>query len=286
MSPALATMPGPTPHRSEDDSRHDGSAARDATVESLLLAGLDAYFAGDLDGAVHTWTRVLFVDRGHARARAYIERARAVLAERQRRADELVHGGVAAFEEGDADRARALLSSAVAQGTPDALALAVLQRLERLETRPGDPSTRTIELAQPPAESTSALLPRRSSRVGRWLAVCATVFLVAAGAMVVAWDRLEAWLVPPPASIGTARPADPGPLPLPRSSDLVLRRARALQARGHLAEALEILAAVGVTDPLRAQADQLRTDIERQLLATVESPPEPSGPPTQAAPRP
>ena len=53
---------------------------RDARVEQLLLAGLDHYFAGQYERAVHVWTRVLFLDRGHARARAYIERARAAQA--------------------------------------------------------------------------------------------------------------------------------------------------------------------------------------------------------------
>ncbi|MBP1606159.1 MAG: hypothetical protein H6Q08_1533, partial [Acidobacteria bacterium] len=240
---------------------------------------------GDLDGAIHTWTRVLFIDRGHARARAYIERARVVQAERQRRSDELVHGGVAAFEEGDSGRAKELLSSAVAQGAPDALALAVLQRLDRLEARSSDVAI-GVDEPLPEPESSSAPVPGRASRVGRWLAVCAAVLLVVAGALVVAWDRLDAWLGPPPASVGLTLRADPGPLPLPRSSDLVLRRARALHARGHLAEALEILGTVGVTDPLRPQVDQLRTDIERQLLATVEPVPEPSRSPTQVAPRP
>lgn len=285
MTPALVTMPGPTPDRTRDDARSDAGPTRDATVESLLLAGLDAYFAGDLDGAIHTWTRVLFIDRGHARARAYIERARVVQAERQRRSDELVHGGVAAFEKGDSGRAKELLSSAVAQGAPDALALAVLQRLDRLEARASDVAI-GVDEPLPEPESSSAPVPGRASRVGRWLAVCAAVLLVVAGALVVAWDRLDAWLGPPPASIGLTLRADPGPLPLPRSSDLVLRRARALHARGHLAEALEILGTVGVTDPLRPQVDQLRTDIERQLLATVEPVPEPSRSPTQVAPRP
>ena len=52
--------------------------------EQLLLAGLDHYFAAQYDQAVAVWTRVLFLDRSHARARAYIERARSAQAERQR----------------------------------------------------------------------------------------------------------------------------------------------------------------------------------------------------------
>ena len=59
-------------------------AERDAKIEQLLLAGLDQYFAGQYDQAITVWTRALFIDRSHARARAYIERARSAQAERQR----------------------------------------------------------------------------------------------------------------------------------------------------------------------------------------------------------
>ena len=58
------------------------------------------------DLAINVWTRALFLDRGHARARAYIERARSAIAERQREGEELLHTGVAAFERGDGAAAR------------------------------------------------------------------------------------------------------------------------------------------------------------------------------------
>src|SRR6188474_3625487 len=84
-------------------------AERDARVEQLLLQGLDHYFTGAYETAIHVWTRVLFLDRGHDRARAYIERARGAQAERQRESEELLHRGIAAYETGDTDAARALL---------------------------------------------------------------------------------------------------------------------------------------------------------------------------------
>src|SRR5688500_15200110 len=112
---------------------------RDARVEELLLTGLDHYFSGQHDLAVNVWTRVLFLDRGHARARAYIERARSAIAERQREGEELVHTGVAAFQRGDQAAARALLKSAVDRGAGGEEAMALLQRLDRLEV--GAPQT-------------------------------------------------------------------------------------------------------------------------------------------------
>src|SRR5262245_23207993 len=67
---------------------------RDSKIEQLLLVGLDHYFAAEYDQAINVWTRALFLDRTHARARAYIERARSALAERQRQSEELLQNGV------------------------------------------------------------------------------------------------------------------------------------------------------------------------------------------------
>src|SRR3954447_16947836 len=125
-----------------DPLRLDGSPAhadvasgsdRDAKIEQLLLVGLDHYFAARYELAINVWTRALFLDRSHARARAYIERARSALAERQRESEELLQTGVAAFQRGDADEARRLLQAAIEGGAPSEEALAVLDRLNRLE---------------------------------------------------------------------------------------------------------------------------------------------------------
>jgi tetratricopeptide (TPR) repeat protein len=106
---------------------------RDARIEQLLLAGLDHYFAGRYDQAIDVWSRAFFFDRNHPRARAYIERAQSVLAERQRESEELLQQGVAAFDRGDAGEARRLLTAALDRGAPPDEALAVLSRLDRRE---------------------------------------------------------------------------------------------------------------------------------------------------------
>src|SRR6186997_855096 len=108
---------------------HESSESR---IEELLLAGLDHYFNGQHELAISVWTRVLFLDRGHARARAYIERARGAIAERQREGEELVHTGAAAFQRGEAEAARRLLTAAVEHGAGTEEALALLDRLDRL----------------------------------------------------------------------------------------------------------------------------------------------------------
>src|SRR5580765_4955421 len=107
-----------------DSSRTDGSRAiepaadpdRDAKIEQLLLSGLDHYFSAQYDQAINVWTRALFFDRSHPRARAYIERARSALAERQRESEELLHNGVAALDRGDGAEARRLLQAAIDGG--------------------------------------------------------------------------------------------------------------------------------------------------------------------------
>src|SRR5438477_10047972 len=106
---------------------------RDAKIEQLLLVGLDHYFATQYQEAINVWTRALFFARSHPRARAYIERARSALAERQRESEELLQHGVAAFQRGEIPEARRLLQAAIDDGAPPEEALAILDRLNRLD---------------------------------------------------------------------------------------------------------------------------------------------------------
>ena len=78
-------------------------------------------------------------------ARAYIERARSAQGERQREAEALVHQGLDAFDRGEVEHARALLSDALNQGASHDLTLGVLDRIERLDVATG----RTSEPSRP-----------------------------------------------------------------------------------------------------------------------------------------
>jgi tetratricopeptide (TPR) repeat protein len=253
---------------------------REARLEELLLSGLDHYFAGQHELAINVWTRALFIDRGHARARAYIERARSAIAERQREGEELIHSGAAAFQQGDPDTARRLLRSAVEHGVASEEALALLERLDRLEAA-SVPDSR-IQQREPPRTPTSDVDPARSDR--SWLGWIATGvllgFAVAVVVIGILWSRGQLWLpfesAPPTES--SARVHDE-PLPVPTASDVALARAQAQYDRGHLRDALLALDAIGPGDPLSAEADQLKAVVQSKLLEAARTP----LPPTKAA---
>ncbi len=240
--------------------------ARDARVEQLLLAGLDHYFVGHYAQAIHVWTRVLFLDRGHARARAYIERARSAEGERQREADELLHRGAAAFEQGQPVAARRLLTAAIEGGAAPDVPLAYLGRLDRL----GIPAAVTPEPSLPVPVEADVTPATRSARRHLWGATA----LVAAGILTVAFMAgfagaiadLGGWGADNRAALRVTEPAEA--VPLPRASDLSLARARDLFAHGKARDALRLIAAVSEDDPNRADADKLLADIQRTLLAT------------------
>jgi len=253
---------------------------RDAKIEQLLLAGLDHYFAAKYDQAITVWTRALFIDRSHARARAYIDRARSAIAERQRESEELLQNGLAAFNRGQGDEARRLLRAAMNQGAPSDEALAVLDRLSRLE--PVVAAPRAAAAARP---GRLPLLPRppdlvRSGRAGLLLAVAFLGLAVAAGVFLAGTDPIN-W----PSLIGLQPSLPPAPsvagigdgrLPIPLRGETALARARALVASGHLHDALTALDEVRATDVQKADADRLRSNIQRQLVGlTATAPPEP-----------
>ena len=259
------------PQRS-DSVRTPASAdnERQARIEELLVSGLDHYFAEDYEQAINVWSRVIFLDREHDRARAYIDRARKAIAERQRKSEELLHRGLDAYRSGDVESARELLTLAVDQGAPNDEALVLLDRIGRLDgagfgtpvQRRAIPARRALE------QSASAERPRRWPwAAGGLLGVCigVAVYYGAAPAL--------SWLSDVPAATATVAPIASEPLPMVRSADMLLDRAHALYAGGHLHDALRLLDRVGIGDPRRPEVDRLRADIQRDLLASASTHP-------------
>jgi hypothetical protein len=230
---------------------------RDSRVESLLVEGLDRYFIGHYEDAIHIWTRVLFVDRAHPRARAYIDRARAALAERQRHSDELLHTSQAMLDQGRTSDARQLLSEAIAVSGDDERAAALRMRLDRAERARTGVAPADVE-PDPAVSDSDAFL---QSPAVWWSLVTATalVTLWLVGRLAFPWQPAEPTGAPAVVTASTVRVLN--------SSEVALVRARTFYARGRLADALRALDRVAIDSELRVEADQLRVEIQRLLLA-------------------
>jgi hypothetical protein len=224
---------------------------------------LDHYFSGKHEQAINIWTRVAFLERGHGRARAYIERARSALAEQQREDEALVHQGVEAYHAGNLDTARDLLTRAVEQGGPSDTALVFLQRLSRVDAPVG--AVATPRTARPASPAVPAPVAPRSRVVPTLLASIAVAAAILFAAMPLASWLAERPVSAPPAEAAASAEA----LPIVRPSDLDVARARQLSASGHPREALRTLDRLDLADPARAEADRLRAVLQRELLATV-----------------
>ena len=274
------------PLRTDTPGAPDGASDsdRDAKIEQLLLIGLDHYFAAQHEQAINVWTRALFLDRSHARARAYIDRARSAMAERLRESEELVQTGVAAFARGDGEEARRLIQTAISQGASSDEALAVLDRLDRLERGAVPPPAASPSRAGRSRAGSIVGARRTGSALRRFGWIAAVLALVVAGvlaarvargpdahypnwrslALLDIFDRVAS------GATATAGPVDPR-LALPRRGETALARAHALEAGGHLRDALAALDEIRLADPERADADRLRADLQRQLMTLGDS---------------
>ena len=255
---------------------------RDARIEQLLLAGLDEYFAQRYEHAINLWTRVLFFDRQHDRARAYIERARRAQAERQRESEAALHQAIDAFRAGDVPRARELVTQALDHGASPDEAHGMLERIERLGIAQTSPRRRRITIPSGTWSASGATSEtKQTRRVRGWsgavLLASAAVGVFAVALWGLAAPEPAAWSIfSSPSTSSSAIPWTPEPLPVAQISELQLSRARALVARGRVHDALSILDRIPMGDPLRRDADRIRAEVQRQLLsfATTEHPPE------------
>ena len=259
----MSDRPRPVPTPAPRDHAEDAEGGdRESRVEQLLLSGLDQYFAGRYEQAIDVWTRVAFLDRRNSRAKAYIDRARGLVAERQREVEALVQEGVTAYEAGDLATARALLTRAVDSGGHSDTAHLFLDRLHRSEALPATPPRPVRDAAVPAVRARPA--------IWEWMSTVA-VSAVLAVAIFVAARPVASFVADLPLAMPAATPAAPEPLPVARASDRLLARARALRAEGRAAEALRLLDGIDVADAQRSAADTLRADIQREVLATIPS---------------
>ncbi len=250
-----------------------GGADRAAKIEQLLLSGLDRYAQGQFDRAVDVWSRVLFLDRTHAGARAYIKRAREAMAERLRESEALLHAGVDACERGEAVEARALLTKAIERGGANDEVLAALDRVERLgvvtPTASGDAVRRRgrVRHLRHDVGRVAPRGPRRPSAL--WLlplvvAAAVTAYFVGGWAS----SELGPMDARPRGAVSVSLESVE-PLPVPSVPELTLRRAEALADEGRVSEALGVLATVGRGAGVGQGLEALRGQLQRRLLDGV-----------------
>ena len=235
---------------------------REARIEQLLLSGLDHYFAGKFEEAINIWTRVAFLERGHGRARAYIERARGAQAERQREHEEVLHRGITAYQAGDMETARRLLTRAIEEGGPTDVALAFLQRLNRFEAA-------TEQLRLPAAGSVpgGGTSPQPAG-THRWVPTVVASGVIAVAIVLLALP-IASWIAELPIGPARADVTRPEPLPIVRTAEMTLARARALYDAGKLKDALTVLDRVSPSDPVWPDAERLRALLQRDVLAAA-----------------
>ncbi len=95
-----------------------------------------------------------------------------------------------------------------------------------------------------------------------------------ATAGVVAWIALTRpdWIPLAPATVAPRTAVAEEPLPIPSPSEAWVARARGLYEDGRLRDALGVLDAVGESDPMRRESDELRAAIQRTLLEAARLP--------------
>ena len=237
-------------------------AERATRIEELLVSGLDHYFAAEYEQAINIWTRVVFLERDHDRARAYIDRARTAIAERQRESEELLAPRPGCLQDrrrrartGSADARRRSgcaerpgARAARADGSPRRHRALTRRSIggrcrRRVWSERDDPDRRSVDMAVGDCR-------------GRGVEHCGRGLLRRRPRTVMARGR----------SRGDADSrADHRRAAANRSHGrhrCWITRA-SCTAGGHLHDALRLLDRIGIADPVRADADRLRADIQR-----------------------
>jgi hypothetical protein len=159
------------------------------------------------------------------------------------------------------------LTRAVEEGGTADEAMVFLQRLNRLE------AAAALRDVAPPTPGISQVARARTleePKRRRWL-MPALIAAVVTGGLALGAAPLVSWLTDFPGSAPVSRAPDPAaePLAVVRPQDMWVQRARELQSGGHLRDALRMLDRIDIGDPVRDEADRLRADVQRDLLATA-----------------
>jgi len=267
--------------------------------DELLRQGEELFSMGMYDQAIHLWTRILFLERGHARAKRAIERAKRAISERQRKLDEELATAARLVEEGEVEAASAKVKHVLLIDPRISEAHQLAERIEAKQrradsSRPAVPHTRARDGRDPSAGKRGLLLRvsgpverdghRRASatplKMGGF--VLGVILVFASGALylhlnwefIVGDDALVggAALTPGGGALGASREAPD----VPTASALHYYNGARLYAKGRYREALDELSRVRRSEPEAELARSLILRIEERLLREVVEIPESS----------
>jgi hypothetical protein len=231
-------------------------------VRALIEEAKARLDAGLVREAADIFGRVLLLDPRHRQAGRGLERARALLAEKERRLDVALEEARSAVDAGENDRARQLLERVVQEGGDAPPALALLDRLDahrgRLDSLAPWSSTTASPVGRPAGRRPTPFW--RQALVGAWTLVLVTL----AVSLAFSWDRLVDTLVSTPAPTSAEIAPAPGE-PEITAGEIAVSRARELVARGDLTTALVILEEVSPTDAEYPFARRLRAQVVAAL---------------------
>lgn len=254
---------------------------------------------GMYEQAIHLWTRILFLERGHARAKRAIERAKRALSERQRELDEELATATRLLDEGKVEAASAKVKHVLLIDPRISEAHQLAERIEAKQRRPDSnrpliPDNRVRDEGQLSAGTRGLRLrvsgpvepkgSRGASATPLKMAgfVLGVILVFAAGALylhlnwesIVGDDALVggAALAPAGGGLGASRET----LEVPTASALHYYNGARLYAKGRYREALAELSRVRRSEPEAELARSLILRIEERLLREVVEAPESS----------
>jgi len=273
--------------------RHDDNPEAPPKSFDLLRQGEDLYSRGLYHQAIHVWTRVLFLDRGNADARLRIDKAKEVIAERERRLDVEIAEAKGLFESGQIQEARERVRSVLSADGSHSEAVQLEAAIEALDRRNEPPRETPREAdrltAQPttPAKGVVFKVPKSPkgspARSGRpvtsrfkmtaFLLVALLLFAASLFYLRENWDAIVsdgAYGHPP--GLTHAVPPDRLAASVPDLSQLRYYNGERLFAQGRYLEALAELRLVDRDSNVISEARSLILRIEDRLLRGATEP--------------
>ena len=256
------------------------SSAESLKGDALLRQGEELFALGNFSQAVHVWTRILFLERGHAQARLAIERGKKAVAEQHRLLDMELAAASELLERGESEQAAAKVRSVLSLDPRNHeghhLAGRIHAAAHRSETGPSIPAR-----GLSPATKRGLLLRVSSTRREKRLAhasplkmagfVLGAILVFASGALYLHlnWESIVSDGAFRGGGALSRAVAERAAVPLPATSELRYFNGARLFAKGRYRDALDELSLVERDSAVAERARGLIFRIEERLLRDV-----------------